>query len=280
MLTDDGFYSPQPTEDSSPHPGYQSPSGFLGTGQGLAGTAAAQLVSSISTTAVNEELGKMAGRLSQTDSIIRPYFRVNVASILHRIRRLIFPFTAKDWSRAVNDNELALPITNPNLPELYSPLVFMFVFLLISSVLLAVKHVFTFEKVSLLFLKCVVLLAFEVGGAKVAFFAVGVPMSFPILTLAADLGSISFYLSLAALVSWSSFLRFVVLAYCGAASLLWTVRTLNPRSGVQPAHPSPAHTYSIFAVAAVHAILPFFIVLNLSGPQGIPRVVPVSSPIA
>lgn len=209
---------------------------------------------------ITEQLGDLQQRLTQTESSIRPYFTVNYQSVLTKLKRMAFPFRVKDWSRSVEEGKPALPIVNPNLPELYTPIVFMFAFILISSVIHGVSGTFTFEHSTRLFLRYVGFLALDVIFAKGVFFVVGIPTTFPILTVIADLASMGFYVTLATAVSWNSLLKYIVLVYCGFCSVFWTIRTMNPKSAIHPVHPSAAHTYTILGVALIQALAPFFLV--------------------
>jgi hypothetical protein len=224
--------------------------------------AAAQAFLNVSGQNLTSQFNKFQNRLSETDSMIRPYFAVNGKSVLDRLGKLLFPFTVKNWSRMVPDGHLALPVTNPNLPELYTPLVCSFAFILLTSVILGVHGLFTFEKISMLFLKYFTFLALEIFLAKLLFVAVGAPGTIPVLTLAADLGTSSFYLVFVTFFCWHSLLKTIALVYCGAAAVFWSLRSLNPRSGIQTTH-STQETYSIFAIAVLQALLPCFLVVRL-----------------
>jgi hypothetical protein len=199
-------------------------------------------------------------RVTQGYSSVGVYFHVNLKSVQNKLRTLLFPFNVKEWSRAPRGGADPLPTNNPNLPELYTPLVFSFVFLLEASVYMGVNGIFTFEKITILFIELFGYLVAAVCASKALFLMVGFPHSYPFLTLAADLGVISVYLSVDIFMSWSWFLRLVTLIYCGLAAALWTIRTLNPREGVQAVPPTPAQTYSMLSIALIQAIIPFLLV--------------------
>ena len=209
---------------------------------------------------LTEKFGDFQEHLTQTESTIRPYFTVSCWSVLEKLKKMAFPFRVKDWSRSVEEGKPALPVVNPNLPELYTPIVFTFAFILVSSVIHGCNDDFTFEHSTRLFLKFIGFLIFDVLFAEIVFFAVGIPTSFPILQVIADLSSMTFYLTIETAVSWNTMLKYVALVYCGVCSIFWTIRTLNPKSAIKPVHPSPSHTYTILGVALLQAVAPFFLV--------------------
>ncbi|KAK8871006.1 Protein yif1b [Tritrichomonas musculus] len=239
--------NPQPQNDSSAT--VLDPTRYIQTAN-----TAAKLIAN------NVNIDDIKNRFSQSESFIRPLFAVNYKSVLAKIKCLACPFIVKNWSRSVPDGEPAIPITNPNLPELYTPLVSFYTFLLLSSIYRGMNHEFSFESLSYLFAKSGGILLFLVMLSKLLFFLVKMPNSYPLFSLISDLSIFGFYTSIINLsVCIIPSLRFLVLIYSLAASFLWSIRTLNPRSGIQSVRPSPSHTYTIVIVALLEALTPFLL---------------------
>jgi hypothetical protein len=198
--------------------------------------------------------------ITQSYSSIHPYYRVNLQSIKEKLLKLLFPFSVKSWTRALPEGSEALPTNNSNLPELYTPLVFGFGFLLIASVLRGMSGTFSFEQVSVLYLKLVSFQLFTVLVTKGLFFIVAMPGSAPILTLPADLGVITVYLTVCAVVLWSKWLKIPVVTYCAIALFLWTIRTLNPRWSQQATTATPTQAYCFLGIAVVQTAEVVFLV--------------------
>lgn len=208
----------------------------------------------------NVNVDDLKNRLSESESIIRPLFAVNYKSLMAKIKCLLCPFIIKNWSRSVPDGEPAIPITNPNLPELYTPLLFFYTFLLLSSIYRGIHHQFSFENLSYLFAKSGGILLFLVLLSKLLFFLINIPNPYPLFSLISDLSIFGFYTSVINLsILLIPSLKFIVVFYVIAASFLWTIRTLNPKSGIQSVRPSPTHTYSIVILALLEAITPFLL---------------------
>ena len=235
--------------------GFQEPVSFHVTPELFLQGSAQQMLQA----GITEKVGDLEQRLSQTESTIRPYFSVNTRSIREKLQKMTFPFIVKNWSRSVEDGRKALPVTNSNLPELYTPIVFSFAFVLVLSVINGVNGTFTFEKSSGMYLKFLAFLFGDVALAKLLLYIMAVPAPFPILTMIADLGSMAYYLTLESCLCWNKTLRFISLIYFGVCSVFWTTRTLSPRSTIQCPH-RRGHTYSILGVALLQAIAPFFLV--------------------
>jgi hypothetical protein len=214
-------------------------------------------------------------RVTQGYSSMSLYFRVNLKSVQSKLRTLLFPFNVKEWGRLPPGGAEPLPTNNPNLPELYTPIVFSFIFLLEASVYLGVNGIFTFEKITILFVELFGYLAAAVCISKALFLMVGFPRSYPFLTLAADLGVISVYLSVEIFMSWNWLLRLVTLIYGGLAVAFWTIRTLNPREGIQTVPLTAAHTYSMLSIAIVQVIVPFLLVRKATITEKLTPKIPI-----
>ena len=209
---------------------------------------------------INGRVSELMQQVNQGESTMRRYFSVSYRSFLTKIKNLACPFTVKNWSRSVRDDQPALPVVNPNLPEFYTPLVFLFSALLLSSVYRGVNECFSFEYISYSFIKTCAIIACLVLLAKFVFFVVNMPGSFSIFQLVADLSVFNFYTAVLNLVVFVvPSLRWPAFFYCAIASFFWSIRTLNPKAGLQSVHPSPAHTYSIVVIALLQAIAPFWL---------------------
>ncbi|OHT07818.1 hypothetical protein TRFO_23857 [Tritrichomonas foetus] len=256
MLSSDG-YPDQSQSGSMPDMGQSSaildPTLYIQT----ANAAASVLLKG---TDINTKMDEIKTRFTESESTVRRYFTVDYKSVITKITNLACPFNVKNWSRSVEDGKPAYPIYNPNLPEFYTPLVFLFSFLLLSSVYRGVNEEFSFEYISYLFIKTCGYLAFLVLLSKLIFFIVNIPNSYSLLQLVADLSVFTFYTAVVnVFVCTFSSLRWIAIIYCIVASFFWSIRTLNPKSGIQSVHPSPAHTYSIVIVAALQAFAPIIL---------------------
>jgi hypothetical protein len=165
----------------------------------------------------------------------------------------MFPFATKGWGRPLVDGTEPLPKDNPNLPELYTPIVFIVIFLLLTAVQRAVRGTFRLEQIGRLGLKLVGYLMAAVAGVKGFFFVVRMPGEYPWASLVGDLGTMSVYLTVITIASWWPSLRRPVTVYCAVVALFWTVRTLKPRSDIQFSQRGYTHEFSIFVVALLHA---------------------------
>lgn len=208
----------------------------------------------------NVNIDDIKNRFSESESFIRPLFAVNYKSLLAKIKSLLCPFIVKNWSRSVPEGQPAIPITNPNLPELYTSLVFFYVFLLLSSIYRGTHNQFSFENLSYLFAKSGGILLFLVCLSKLLFFLINIPNPYSLFSLISDLSIFGFYTSIINLsVCIIPSLRFIVVFYVIAASFLWSIRTLNPKSGIQSVRPSASHTYTIVIIALLEALTPLLL---------------------
>jgi hypothetical protein len=208
---------------------------------------------------------------ADSGQILRPYLTVNHAFVRGKLRQLLFPFTIHNWNRDPLSTESGLPTHSPNQVDLYVPIVFTFIFHFLSLIFLGASEQFTMVTFSSHFFKWAAALVSEFLLTKIIFKAVNIRPPLPILTLIADLGNISVYLSLATLFCLNSTARLVVLFYFAFCSFFWTLRTLSPKEGLQPVHPSAAQIYSLLAIALVHSALPFVLVLNLADGRPVGR---------
>lgn len=205
---------------------------------------------------VNTE--EIMNRVKQSESTIRKYFAVNYKSVKTKIIHMACPFIVKDWSRAVSDGQHAIPIENPNLPELYTPLVFLFLSLLLASINRGISGTFTFTYITALFAKFVGYIAFLVVFSLFLFFIVGMPNSYQrTLIYFADFGILTFYTAFVNLVTLIfPQIRLVCLLYSIFAAFFHSIRTLNQKTGMQSVHSTPSHTYSIALTALLVGLAP------------------------
>jgi hypothetical protein len=189
--------------------------------------------------------------VAQGYSSIRPYFWVTDRSVREKIAKIVFPFSVKHWSRNLPEGAEPLPANNSNLPELYTPIIFGFAFLLLASAFRGMARQFSYENFSLLSLKVFTYVLFIVFLTKGLFFVLAIPGTAPLLTLLADLGVITVHLTLVTLVSWNTWLKILMEGYCVAALFLWTIKVLNPRLVIQGTSLNTSQTYCFLGVAVV-----------------------------
>jgi hypothetical protein len=216
-----------------------------------------------------EHLAEFQAQISESAPLLRPYLTVNHTFILGKLRQLLFPFLIRNWNRDSLSDQSGSPIHSPNHADLYIPVVFGFIFHFFTLIFLAVNDLFKMTTFSAYFFAWMFAIVGEVVLTKMVFFAVNIRPPYPVLTLIADLGSISVYLTFSTVFCWNSTFRLVALVYVGICSFVWTLRTLTPKIGVQPVHPVPSQIYSLLGIAFVHAILPFFLVLAVPQAQTI-----------
>lgn len=239
--------SPQSQNDSTPT--ILDPTSYLKTAN-----TAAKLIAN------NVNIDDLKNKFSESESIIRPLFAVNYKSLIAKIKSLLCPFIIKNWTRSVPEGQPAIPIANPNLPELYTPLLFFYTFLLLSSIYRGIHNKFSFENLSYLFAKSGGILICFVLLSKLLFFIMNIPNPYSLLSLISDLSVFGFYTSVINLsVLFIPSFRFIIVIYVIAASFLWSIRTLNPKSGIQSSRPSQSHTYSIVIIALLEAITPILL---------------------
>lgn len=225
-------------------------------------STAGQAIAKIGQANITENLGKIQESMAQGESTFRRYFSVSTKSVVDKMKKLILPFTVRNWARSVEEGKPAIPKENSNLPDFYIPVVFTFVFILLTSIFNGINGTFTFEKVTGLFLKYVGFLIFDVLATKLLFFVMNVGQ-IDLALLLADFGTMSFYLTISTFVCWSSVLRFFSLIYCGLCSAFWVVRTLKSNIVIQTDEKHNM-TYTIIGVAVLQAIFPFFLVEKIT----------------
>lgn len=211
---------------------------------------------------VNAGLGRynaeIQENLMKTQSTLRTYFSVNTKSIVTKLKKILFPFTDKEWSRSVPDDVPRIQAANPNLPELYIPMLFTFLFILLMSLSNIVNGTFSFTNVTYAFTKFFAIVVLMVLLTKMLFY-VGCQISASIFTLFADLCTVSVYISLANLFCFNTKIRYVVLCYTFVAAFIWTIKTMKSQSGVQ-SKSKAGHTYSILLIAVLQGLIPIFFV--------------------
>ncbi|EAY17806.1 hypothetical protein TVAG_016360 [Trichomonas vaginalis G3] len=200
---------------------------------------------------------KLTQQFQQSQSLIPPYFAITRASFLHKIKNLACPFIVKQWSRSVPEGQTCSPIDNPNAPELYTPLVFTFIFMLITSLIKGAEKGFSMDFLYICILKFICILFFEIVICKLCFSNFGIQGTYPILSLLSDFSSISFYLTIISLFSWNRALFYVSYLYCAAAAFLWTLRTLNSEQCMAQRQTQSTQiiTYFLLILAAIQIIL-------------------------
>jgi len=208
---------------------------------------------------VKTQFNEIGEKISSGNKFLKPYFAVSNQSIIHRIKNLIFPFYVGDWSRFVDKDQPYLPTSNPNISEMYTPLLFSFLFILIKSIIDSIRGNYSFEAVSISTFKFMFSIIAEVVITKIILFSIGFEQTHSPLTLLADFGCISFYLSLISLFSWNSFMRNIALIYSCAGSLLWYLRTLysEPCISSRQTKPSKLQTYSFIILSLFQSIMLF-----------------------
>lgn len=221
---------------------------------------------------INAGIGKYNSEIQEniqkTQSTLRTYFNVNTKSIVSKLQKILFPLTVKDWSRSVPEEVPHVQAVNHNLPELYIPIVFTFLFILLTSLSNIVNGTFSFANVTYTFTKFFVIVILMVLLTKLLFY-VGCQITSSIFTLFADLCSVSVYISLANLFCFNMKIRYVVLCYTFMASFYWTIKTMRSQSGMQT-KPKPAHTYSILLIAVLQGLIPLFFVKSCGCAKKIP----------
>lgn len=203
---------------------------------------------------------KIRGQIDAGTAMIPPYFAVTKNSVIHRIKNLICPFVVKQWSRSSPEGQKCLPATNPNAPELYTPIIFSFFYFLMSSLISGIRGEFSMNSLYAMILKFALCIGIEVGVSKLLFSNFGVNGTYPALSLAADFSCISFYFAITSLFSWSRPLYWLTTLYCAAAAMIWTLRTLNSEpcmAGRQQQQTSQIITYVLFVTAVIQAVLVF-----------------------
>lgn len=204
----------------------------------------------------NLDPSKIEQRINASQALIPPYFAVSKTSIIHRIKNLACPFIVKQWSRSVPDGQQCIPLSNPNAPELYTPILFCLVFFLLSSLISGVQNSFSMDRLYSSMLKFSLVITAEVFISKMLFKNVGVQGNYPILSLIADFSCISFYISLVTLFSWNSWLYWISFLYCALAALIWTLRTLNSEQCMAGRQTSSTFiTYILLGFAVFQIIL-------------------------
>ena len=208
------------------------------------------------TNGVTKQFSGIEEKISNSNKFLRPYFAISNESFLYRIKSLLLPFFIKNWSRAV-ENQDPIPLNNSNLPELYTPLVFSFLFFLLHSIIKGFKNEYSFEKASLLTIKFGFTILLEVLFAKLLFFTLGLETTHSILTLFSDFGCISFYLCLISFLCWNNYLRTFSLIYSSLALLWWAIRTLSSDSSIAGKLKSPSkfQTYSIIGLSLLQVLV-------------------------
>ena len=197
---------------------------------------------------INAGIGKYNSEIQEniqkTQSTLRTYFNVNTKSIVSKLQKILFPLTVKDWSRSVPEEVPHVQAVNHNLPELYIPIVFTFLFILLTSLSNIVNGTFSFANVTYTFTKFFVIVILMVLLTKLLFY-VGCQITSSIFTLFADL------------------------CYTFMASFYWTIKTMRSQSGMQT-KPKPAHTYSILLIAVLQGLIPLFFVKSCGCAKKIP----------
>lgn len=204
---------------------------------------------------------KISQSFKQGQSLIPPYLAVTRNSFLHRIKNLACPFIVKQWSRSVQEGQTCNPIENPNAPELYTPLVFTFIYMLITSLIEGTQQIFSMQRLYINIIKLVSILLIEVFLTRFLFQQLGVQGTYPVLSLLADFSCVSFYITIVSLVSWSKLLYWITYIYCSAAVLLWTLRTLNSENCMaqRQIQSTQAVTYLLLVLAIVQIIILFLL---------------------
>ncbi|KAH0789478.1 protein YIF1A-like isoform X1 [Histomonas meleagridis] len=231
---------------------------------------------------INSEIGKygkeMRENIAQTQSKIRPLFAVNTKSVLQKLKSLLCPFIVKNWSRSGHEGGQATPTSNPNAPDLYTPLVFAFFFILIISLANIIQDTFSFERVTYTFCKFFIIVVLQVVLSKFLFYIVGFQGTFTIFSLFADLCSVSVHISLCTLFCWNKVVLYIITAYSVVAAFYWTIKTLNSQSGIQT-KPKTGQTYSILFVGLIQGLVPLLFIRSYGGKQPIEAPIQIETPV-
>jgi hypothetical protein len=257
--------SPVPADDSheaSPvpeAPGAQPPSPVVSS----VNVEAAQAALGVAGALVQDPFQHFSQEVTDAYSSFGPYFRVNRKSVCDKLRMHLFPFNVRRWGRGCPKGTEAIPVNNSNLPELYTPVVFSFIFLLEACVIMGYNDRFAYKVIRVIAYQLFGYIGLAVCGVKIAFASPRRGRSYSLLSLAADLGTISVYLSLCVLMAWHRVVEGIVVVYCAVAVWIWTVRTLTPREKTQKENPTLKSNIGLALIALIHTCVLFFLVRKL-----------------
>ena len=220
---------------------------------------------------LQERYSKFQSLINQGGAKMKAYFAVSTESVLYKIKTLIYPFGVKVWGRGTSDESLPrIPINNPNEPELYTPIIFCLIWVLLSSTIRSFSKKFAPDYMVHLVLTGVGIDIFFVFISYITFFAVGMSNTFPFLTLCSDFGTYTFYASIISFFSWNSSLRLIAIFYCFAASFFWMLRTLKSEPSISGRHDmaNRSVTIAILVLSFLFAIFPLiFVESPIKAPQ-------------
>lgn len=188
--------------------------------------ASYHLASNLVSNIVTPQVDQYVRQIEQGQASLPPYFAVTRRTVLYRIKNMVCPFIVKQWSRVVADEQRPTPLSNPNASELYTPLLFFFIFILLKCVKYGLYNGFD---VSLLYKNFSYLsLAFLCLSAVTKFILFPSLKEYSLITYVADFSCVTFHLTLTTIASFINFyLKIGIMIYCTIASLIWTLRTIR-----------------------------------------------------
>lgn len=207
----------------------------------------------------NQKITEISQTLQDSQAQIPPYFAITRETVLHRLKNMICPWIVKDWSRTVSDGQKCIPLNNPNAAELYTPLVTSFLYFLLIALIKGIQNQF---EIGAFYVRILYFALYIISISLLSRFILFSRMSeaiYPFLTLIADYLCLTFYTSIVCLLSFNSIVKLIVAIYCAASVFLFTARTIasEPCMAGRNGNDALVHTYTIFGVALVQAIMLF-----------------------